>query len=132
VLVNVAGNDVETEIGAGEQWSVGAGGDFDAFSGKVIWTQLEADDTDAEAQELLFGLGFGFDAWSVDGYYAQIISASGGGSLDEIDGLQSYGVGVTYDLGGGARVEGGVASVWDLGGADDGFMVADFGIGMAF
>jgi outer membrane protein OmpU len=132
VLVNVAGNDVETEIGAGEQWSVGAGGDFDAFSGKVVWTQISADDTDAEAQELLIGLGFGFDAWSVDGYYGQIISASGGGSLDTIDGLQSYGVGVTYDLGGGARVEGGVASVWDLGLADDGFMVADFGIGMAF
>jgi outer membrane protein OmpU len=132
-IVQVPGDDVETEVGAGEQWSVGAGADLDAFSGKVIWTQISADDTDAEAQELLIGLGFGFDAWSVDGYYAQIISASDAlGDEGAVDGLQSYGVGVTYDLGGGARVEGGVASVWDLGAADDGFMVADFGIGMAF
>jgi outer membrane protein OmpU len=132
VLVPGIPEDEVLTVGAGEQWSAALGVDFDLFSGKVVWTKLTADDTDAEAQELLIGLGAGFDAWSVDAYYGQIIDASGAAAFDDVDGLQSYGLGVTYDLGGGARVEGGVASVWDLGIADDGFVVADFGIGMAF
>ena len=36
------------------------------------------------------------------------------GIFDDVDGLQSYGVGATYDLGGGARIEGGVGSVWSI------------------
>jgi len=133
VLAEVPGDEVETVIGAGQQYSAGLGADFETFSGKAVYTKIEADDSDAEADELLFGLGAGFDAWSFDAYYATILSASdGAGDDSDADGLQSYGFGVTYDLGGGARIEGGIASVWSLSEGDDGYMVADFGVGMAF
>jgi outer membrane protein OmpU len=123
------GNEFE-----GHQWSAALGGEFGMFNGKLIYTQAEVDnvtlDTDGEVGQAGIGLGAGFDAWSVDAYYFQIVK--GDGIFDDIDGLQSYGLGATYDLGGGARIEGGLASVWSIDEADDGFVVADFGIGMAF
>jgi outer membrane protein OmpU len=130
--VEVEGDDVSTTVNGGEQWSAQLGGDFAAFNGKLIYTRASAEDADFDTAGI--GLGTVFGLWSLDAYYTQIVKAEGGTGdiLDEADGLQSYGVGVTYDLGGGARIEGGVGSVWDLGAADDGFLVADFGIGMAF
>ena len=50
------------------------------------------------------------------------------------DGNKSYGLTGQYDLGGGATVNGGIASVDGFSGLDDGdtAMVGDFGISMAF
>ena len=116
---------------SGNQWSAALGGEFGMFNGKLIYTSGDVDDV-GDFDIGGAGLGAGFGAISVDAYYFQIIDASD--DFADFDGLQSYGVGATYDLGGGARIEGGVGQVWSLDPdvADDGFLVADFGIGMAF
>jgi len=125
-----------TTFDSGDQWSAAIGGELGMFNGKVIYTSIDFDGgQSADWGGISFGAGF--DAWTVDAYYAQIFKAEGlvdddGDFSDDIEGLQSYGVGVTYDLGGGARAEGGVASVMSTGQREDGYIVADFGIGMSF
>jgi outer membrane protein OmpU len=130
-----------------EQWSVGIGGTFGDFNGKFIYTDAESGDTDFTTWG--FGLGYTFAEWSVNGYYTTYQDASGG--LSGFDGADSYGVGVAYDLGGGAVLAGGVAKVFGndpysfqgtfeegiednavfVSGRDDA-VVADFGIRMIF
>jgi outer membrane protein OmpU len=130
-----------------EQWSVGIGGTFGDFNGKFIYTDAESGDTDFTTWG--FGLGYTFAEWSVNGYYTTYQDASGG--LSGFDGADSYGVGVAYDLGGGAVLAGGVAKVFGndpysfqgtfeegiednavfVSGRDDA-VVADFGIRMSF
>ena len=123
---------VTEEFPGGKQWSGGLGFGTDMFDAKIIYTRIDFDDADdfegGEHDWAGIGLGFEVAEFGVDAYYAQIVKSN----VDELDGLQTYGLGVTYDLGGGARVEGGIASVMSLLEADDGYIVADFGIGMSF
>jgi outer membrane protein OmpU len=126
-------------VPGGSQWTAALGVDVGGmFNGKVVWTSIDFDGP-AEVDMGFVGLGADFEEWRVDAYYSQIIDATGSDFLNNWDGLQAYGLGVTYDLGGGARVEGGVASVYNLSRsttagqeADDGYIVADFGIGLSF
>lgn len=119
-VVEVEG--VETFVSSGDQWSVSIGGEFAGFSLTGIYTS--ADSSDAEFETLGAGVGTTFGDFGVDAYYVNIFDASG--DLEGVDGDDSYGLGVTYDLGGGARIEGGVADTFA------GETVADFGIGMSF
>jgi hypothetical protein len=106
-----------TEFPGGSQWSGALGVDLDMFSAKVIYTALEFDGG-SDADWAGIGLGTTFGEFGIDAYYAQIVDSN----IDGVDGLQAYGVGATYDLGGGARVEGGVASVYSVSEQEDGFV----------
>jgi outer membrane protein OmpU len=122
---------VTTNVNSGTQWSGSLGGSFGSFDFGVVYTQLNGDGG-ADASEGLIGMSYGLDAWSVGGWYAQIIDASGGSdAFNNRDGDQSYGVSAAYDLGGGASVAGGVAQTFGSG-ADQEETVADFGIKMSF
>jgi outer membrane protein OmpU len=125
VVVETVG--IDTLVQGGEQWSVGGNASWNNFSGGVVFT--DASSSEADFQTLGFGLEGGFGAITVGGYWVQIISA--GGTLEDRDSDDSYGVTAAYDLGGGATLAGGVAQVFDTG-DDDEATVADFGIRMAF
>jgi outer membrane protein OmpU len=133
------------EVKGGEQWSVGMTGTFGGFSGGVVYTAMSADsDNDLVAGDfdvLVAGLGYTWDAWTINGYYATV--TNGEGSFAYLDSKDSYGASVQYDLGGGASVNMGVAQTYgrdQIGGPDDDYYaaeidsatVADFGIKMAF
>lgn len=127
--VELDGNIVEvTDFPGGKQWSGGLGFGTDMFDAKIIYTRIDFDDEGGEHDWAGIGLGADVADFRIDAYYAQLVKSD----IDALDGLQTYGIGATYDLGGGARVEGGVASVMSLLDADDGYVVADFGIGMSF
>lgn len=128
-----------TEWPDGEQWSLGLKGDYDAFSFGVTYANLDADgvtdDLDYKADNLLIGASFTFDAWSVGAVYGKILSAEG--SLEDLDGDDSYELSAQYDLGGGATLNGGVRRSYNiigLGGDTDGdaAWIGDFGISMSF
>ncbi len=128
-------------VPAGDQWSVGLRGVYGDFEGGVVYTDASTGDT-GDLQFLVLGGTAGFDAWSVGAYYSTVLEASNGG-IDAFDGSDSYGASLSYDLGGGASVNGGVARTYgrgsfgDPGDADfapelEAATVADFGISMVF
>jgi outer membrane protein OmpU len=150
-------SDAGVEVRGGEQWSVGGTGTFGGFSGGVVYTAASADYNSGadriggDLDVLNVGLGYTFDAWSVAGWYAAILTANG--PLDVFDDKDSYGATVAYDLGGGASVNFGVAQTYGRDSRGTPFLenedgtfstngnyisevdattVADFGIKMAF
>jgi outer membrane protein OmpU len=142
-LVALPGGDVvevidTAEIPDGEQWSIGLGADYDAFAFGVTYVNLNSDTNEFgkwEADNLLVGASYTFDAWSVGAVYGKILSASD--ALEELDGDDSYELSAQYDLGGGASLNGGVRRTYSLGvnadGSDaDEAWIGDFGISMSF
>jgi outer membrane protein OmpU len=135
-------SEVETEFPDGETWSVGLNADYEAFGFGLTYVKLNSDTADIgefDADNILVGASFGWDAWAFGVVYGNILNAEG--ALDPIDGASSWEVSAQYDLGGGATVNGGVRQTYDtlcLGDDDDGddcgdsATVADFGIKMAF
>ena len=115
-------------MAAGEQWTAALGGEVGALNAKLVLTRAATDDARFDTAGL--GLGAELDPWSLDAYVIRIVAA--GGAFGALDGLQSYGIGASYALGGDASVKGGLAAVWDLDAADDGLVVADFGISLEF
>ncbi|UWP95131.1 porin [Aliiroseovarius crassostreae] len=111
---NVSGFDIDALFSKGEML---AGTDV-KFAGEVLGT-LPAD-LDVTAWGLTAGYTMG--ATTVTAAYSNA----------DFDGaeLDIYGVGVAYDLGGGAKVKGGVASVGFDG--SDRITIADLGITMSF
>ena len=65
---------------------------------------------DADADNLLLGAAFDFDAFSVGAYYGKVLSANGAPAFEVLDGADAYGLTAQYDLGGGATVNGGIAN----------------------
>ena len=123
----------------GEQWSVGLQGDYDAFAFGVTYTKLNSDQDgfgQTDADNLLIGASYTFDAWSVGAFYGKVLSATSDNTSDlfeEYDGSDAYGLTAQYDLGGGASINGGVAKTYVVPAAGfDTATVADFGIKMAF
>jgi len=124
------GATVTLEAPSGEQWSVGLKATYDQFSFGSTYVNTTSDG-DTEFQSLLVGGSMGFDAFSVGAYYATYLD--GKGALEGRDGDQSYGLTGQYDLGGGATVNAGISQTYQFQTADDdGAIVADFGIAMAF
>ena len=95
------------------------GGDatFGAFTGKVRWGSGELDAFDGEGGATSVDL----DQWAVSGTYAMdAVSVTGFYTTKELDlafdpedpafvGVETFGIGASYDLGGGASVVGGWA-----------------------
>jgi outer membrane protein OmpU len=132
-----------TFIPNGEQWSAGLKADYEAFSFGVTYINLSSnteDVGDVNADNLLVGASFGFDAFEVGAFYGVILSADGSDVFeDTFDGADAYGVTAQYDLGGGASINGGIAQSYPQAGLDGGAddddsqaTIADFGIKMAF
>lgn len=118
----VEGDETTVEVQGGEQYSASITGTFSMFNFGVVYANASSQSSDFE--ELVLGAGVDIDAWNVSGFYADILDATGNAS--GFDGDSSYGLGVAYDLGGGASLKGGIAETF----GDD--TVGDFGITMAF
>ncbi len=128
-------------VKGGEQWSVGLTGVYGGFSGGVVYSAAKsesaADEASGDLDILYLNAGYTMDAWSFNGYYSNVLT--GNGNLEVYDGNDAYGVGVQYDLGGGASVNMGIQknygrnadARYDIVEVEDS-VVADFGIKMAF
>jgi len=129
---------VGVTIPDGEQWSVGLNGEYETFAFGLTYTKVTSDTEDdgkVEADNLLVGASFTFDAFSVGAFYGKVLSAEGTEALAVQDGDDAYGLTAQYDLGGGATINGGIAntySVSGLGDDDESATIADFGISMNF
>jgi outer membrane protein OmpU len=134
IVVATAGQEVPN----GETWSIGLNGDYEAFSFGLTYIKLNSDTTtfgEFDADNLLVGASFGWDAWAVGATYGKILSAEG--DLSELDGDDSFEISAQYDLGGGATINGGVRRTYDIVGigteeGGDPAWIGDFGIKMAF
>ena len=117
-----------------EQWALGVTGAFQGFSGNVIYTNV-----DGGLETIGVGLGTTFADIGINAFYNRALSAGFAGNAGDlfpgILGVQgidvdedddSYGIGMNFDLGGGASLRGGYARSWR--GTD----AADLGIQMAF
>jgi outer membrane protein OmpU len=114
---------VLVEAPSGEQFTAMLG--FGVFGAdmNVIYNDLNFDN-DAGLQTLGVGAEYEFDAMTVGAFYRNALSADG--DLNDLDGEDVWGFTASYDLGGGARVAGGIvqnySDVW----------LGDFGIDMSF
>lgn len=134
----VPGAAVDSEIPAGEQWSVGLGATYGDFGFGATYAKITSDTTDDgdfEADNLLLGASFGMDAWSFGAVYGKILNADG--ILVDLDGDDSFELSAAYDLGGGASVMGGVRRTYNIVGlgedtSGESAWIGDFGISMAF
>jgi outer membrane protein OmpU len=131
------GETIDAVIPDGEQWSVGLKADYDAVSFGATWVRLDSDTNDYgewDADDLLVGVSYTFEAWSVGAVYGRILGASG--VLAPLDDLDSYELSAQYDLGGGSTLNGGVRRSYDLfdvdGSKTDAAWIGDLGISMSF
>ena len=135
------------EVKGGEQWSVGATGNYAGFSAGVVYTAASSDGSDAVAGDLdvlNVGLGYEMNAWSFAAWYGKILT--GNGNLEAYNDEDTYGLTVAYDLGGGASVNFGIAQSYgrsEIGQRSDALVggyapayesatIGDFGIKMEF
>lgn len=138
ITIVAPGASVTNTVASGEQWSVGLNGTYDKFAFGATWSKIDLDSSSSatveggDAQSLLFGASYGFDAFSVGAYYQEVLNGSG--PFDASDGNKAYGLTAEYDLGGGATVNAGIANIDGFSGlnAGDSAVVGDFGISMAF
>jgi outer membrane protein OmpU len=117
LLVPVAsGTDATHIIG-------GLSGTFAGFTGQAIYGQAEFDgpDADADLTQWQVSVDYTFDATTVTAYYAAL-------EIEDLEG-SSWGLGASYDLGGGASLRGGWVDAEFEDVEDDAF---DFGISFTF
>lgn len=132
--VLVEGRPAETFVPDGEQWSVGLNVSYDPVEFGITYMKLNSDgdvDGQVDADNLLVGGSYSFDAWSVGAFWGNVLSANGAGDFDALDGDDGYGLTAQYDLGGGATINGGIANSYDTSPGND-ETIADFGISMSF
>lgn len=127
------------KIPGGEQWSIGLNAEYSSFAVGMTYMNLNSDDGgfgQADADSLLIGGSYTFDAWSIGAFYGKIFNASSDDDTDgfnRLDGGDAYGLTAQYDLGGGATINGGIAQSYPEAALDyDQATIADFGISMAF
>jgi outer membrane protein OmpU len=138
--IEVVGPEITGTFPDGETWSGGLSAEYEAFGFGLTYIKLNSDTADLgefDADNILVGASFGWDAWAFGVVYGNILSAEG--ALESLDGASSWEVSAQYDLGGGATINGGVRQTYDtleIGDDDDDLgdaaTVADFGIKMAF
>jgi outer membrane protein OmpU len=114
-----AGTDATHIIG-------GIGGTFAGFTGKAIYGQGELDigGANVDLTQWQLSVGYSFDATSLTAFYSSLEFSD----AVDADG-EAWGVGVSYDLGGGASVRAGYVDAEFNGVSDDAF---DFGVSMTF
>ncbi len=111
----VPGATVANTVASGEQWSVGLKGTYSQFAFGATWSKIDLNNDNGatvsggDAQSLLFGASYGFDAFSVGAFYQEVLNASG--PFNGADGNKAYGLTGQYDLGGGATVNAGIANI---------------------
>jgi outer membrane protein OmpU len=131
----------EVTVPAGNQWSAALRGRYAGFRAGLGFTSIDAGDL-GELDVLTGGVGYGFEQILVLAYYSTV--TSGDAFFGEaLDGRDSYGASLQYDLGGGITLNTGVARSY---GADrigepgeaefrpaiDAVTLADFGLSMRF
>jgi outer membrane protein OmpU len=117
-----------------EQWVAGISGGFAGFTGNVVYTNV-----DGGLETIGVGLGTTFADIGFNAYYNRVLSSGfihnagdffpGFDFDDDInvaDGDDAYGIGMNFDLGGGASLRGGYVRSYQ------GTNAADLGIQMAF
>lgn len=131
----------EVDFPDGHEWSASLTGAFGNLRAGAGYASIDAGSAGA-LDVLNLGLGATFGAWTAMTYYSAVLS---GDDLfgEALDGKNSYGASLDYDLGGNAHVRMGLARSY---GADaigapedaqyapaiDAATIADFGIAMAF
>ncbi len=115
-------DDTGDVISGGEQWTAALTGSFNTIDFGVVYSDASAGASDLEVVYL--GLGTSFDRIGVTGFWNDVLE--GTGDAEGLDGQDSYGLGLSYDLGGGAELALGVAET------RNGDTVGDFGIGLSF
>jgi outer membrane protein OmpU len=122
------------EFNKGEQFSVSGSLGYNNYSLGVVYSNAKLKQgSDAKLETIAVGGTAGFDAFTVGAYYSTLLTLkdNDGNKVSEAndtigDGSSSYGVTASYDLGGGASVNGGVVQTYN----DN--TRGDFGIKMAF
>ena len=120
------------KIGFGALWPngatqvvLGADATFGAVTAKVRFARYDEDNTDAGMDQAALSVTYTADALAVTGFYSNFRGTDG----YEGDDADFYGVGASYDLGGGATVVGGYSSADYGAGSDDAF---DLGLSFSF
>ncbi len=129
------------DVPDGDEWSVGLRGALGGFRAGVGYASISAGDLGA-LDVLTGGAGYLWGPWSAYAYYSSVVDGS---ELfgEAVDGKDSYGASLQYDLGGGATVNMGVARTYGANAVGDpedaqfapeveATTLADFGISMAF
>jgi outer membrane protein OmpU len=144
--------DVDFNDGAGvnvanlsaDHLYLGADATFGAFTGKVRWGQASIDTTDDTGAAIVGDdIPTDFDQWSLSGTYAMdAISVTGFYADKQFENSlganvlerQSLGLGASYDLGGGAKVIGGIVDdeITNGAGASVSDTAFDFGVSFSF
>jgi len=106
------------EDAEGQTTSVYVGGTFSGVTVDAMWSSLNSETNNADADREVYGLSASYtmDAITLTAAFS---------NTNEVGVKSSSGVGVTYDLGGGASVAAGMGSV-------DGMSVADIGMNFKF
>lgn len=81
-----------------------ASGTFSGVTVKAIYGSISGKGAILDAKQYGLGAGYSMDALSIDAFYRKT-------ELDTASDVNSFGIGATYDLGGGAAIEGGVARI---------------------
>lgn len=101
-----------------------ASGTFSGVTVKAIYGSISGEGAVLDAKQYGIGAGYSMDALSVDAFYRKT-------ELDTAADVSAYGIGATYDLGGGAAIEGGIARIEQSDtGADN--TIADLGVTFDF
>jgi outer membrane protein OmpU len=129
VIINVPQAVVVTQEDI-TSWSASLGGSFEMFEAGVTYIKNETDSADFDI--LNVGAETSFGNFGVGAFYTTVLSAGGALSDDEgidVEGNDGFGVTADYELGGGARVAGGVAKRRDR---EEDEYTADLGIKIDF
>lgn len=113
-----------------DQVIVGANASFGGFTIIGTYGQVNGFTSNKKGKYDQYGISgqYGFDATTVTAYWREQKADDGEGSSETIN---SYGLGAEYDLGGGASVVAGIASVDAFGGGER-KTVGDLGLSFSF
>ena len=104
---------------------LGADATFGPVTAKVRFARYDEDNIDAGMDQAALSVTYTADALAVTGFYSNFRGTDG----YDGDDADFYGVGASYDLGGGATVVGGYSSADYGAGSDDAF---DLGLSFSF
>ena len=120
------------KIGFGASWPngatqvvLGADATFGAVTAKARFARYDEDNSTGGMDQTALSVTYTADALAVTGFYSNFRGTDG----YEGDDADFYGVGASYDLGGGATVVGGYSSADYGAGSDDAF---DLGLSFSF
>lgn len=128
------GGDIDQIIG-------NIGGSFGDFRVDLIYGQIDTDNA-GKFDQYGISVGYGFDAFDVAAFYRRLEIPAGEYLIEgpESDGivdfdaadLDTYGIGASYDLGGGLALVGGIGGYTDSEDTFEDNYYADFGLDFSF